>query len=282
MKDLSKNRHNVYVGTMEDIEAGEYIDSKGKSHSFDLVSMLNGTKFYQKVKKLDDKGKKFCTKIYAQKIDCIQKAYDFGKDGALLNMASRFKPGGGVLNGAASQEEDIFRRTTLSYSLYHFINFERYNFPYKYTSKVPVYPIKGDKSAIWSPGVEIYRKSSKGYYDHMSTPGITNVISVPGIKNPELTEDGKFKENHAKMWRNKIRTVLRLALINEKYKLVLGAWGCGAYNNPPRLIAELFKEILAEPEFENKFEEICFAILEDSNSPKGGNYSPFAEVFGHK
>jgi uncharacterized protein (TIGR02452 family) len=84
------------------------------------------------------------------------------------------------------------------------------------------------------------------------------------------------------MWRNKIRTLFRVAKINKKTKLVLGAFGCGAYGNPPALVADLFKEILEEPEFKGAFDEICFAILEDKNSPSGGNYAPFAKVFGHK
>jgi uncharacterized protein (TIGR02452 family) len=66
-------------------------------------------------------------------------------------------------------------------------------------------------------------------------------------------------------------------------KLVLGAFGCGAFGNPPRQMAELFKKVLAEKEFYGFFSEICFAIIEDDNSTKcnkEGNYKPFKEVFG--
>jgi uncharacterized protein (TIGR02452 family) len=199
-------------------------------------------------------------------------------------MASRFRAGGGVLNGSASQEEEIFRRTTLGYSLYYYDSQNNQTYSYQdHSGQVVAYPIKGDRAALWSPGVTIFKKGPTGYYDYMNQPGCTNVITIPAVQRPELTENGEaFKESHGRMWRNKIRTLFRVAKINKKTKLVLGAFGCGAYGNPPALVAGLFKEILEEPEFKGAFDEICFAILEDKNSPAGGNYAPFAKVFGHK
>ena len=62
-------------------------------------------------------------------------------------------------------------------------------------------------------------------------------------------------------------------------KLVLGALGCGAFRNPPMHTAELFREVMQEPEFCGVFRHICLAIKEDHNSRGAGNYAPFAEVF---
>jgi len=65
--------------------------------------------------------------------------------------------------------------------------------------------------------------------------------------------------------------------------LVLGAFGCGAFANPPNHMAELFKEVLLEKEFIKKFKFIVFSIFEDHNSNKrhnpNGNVLPFLEVF---
>ena len=71
--------------------------------------------------------------------------------------------------------------------------------------------------------------------------------------------------------------------MNGHSKLVLGAFGCGAYSCPSRHVALLFKEVLQEKEFDHSFEEICFAIIEDKNSLKNnkeGNLKPFKEIFG--
>lgn len=285
VKFRKENRATIYKGTVDDIKQGFYVDGSGNQHDLGLPGLLDGSRYFQKVRRIENvsgNGLGLYPRIYTQLIDCVQKAYEFGPDGALLNMASRVRAGGGVFNGAGSQEEEIFRRTTLGYSLYWFDENAQdvYDYPKKYHG-LTVYPIRGDRAAIWSPGVTIFRSGASGYYDHLQCPGVTNVISVPAVKNPEISENGEFKEAHGRMWRNKIRTVLRVAILGGKTKLVLGAFGCGAYGNPPELVAKLFKEILGEPEFQGYFSQICFAILEDQNSPKGGNYAPFDRVFGH-
>jgi uncharacterized protein (TIGR02452 family) len=82
----------------------------------------------------------------------------------------------------------------------------------------------------------------------------------------------------------KIRTILRIALAHGHDSLVLGAFGCGAFRNPPKHMAELFKAVFAEDEFINRFRKIVFAIVEDHNSRREhnpeGNLKPFMEVFG--
>jgi uncharacterized protein (TIGR02452 family) len=65
---------------------------------------------------------------------------------------------------------------------------------------------------------------------------------------------------------------------------VLGAFGCGAFENPPEHMAELFKEVFAEGEFLNRFKVIVFSIIDNHNSRKkhnpDGNVVPFVKVFG--
>jgi len=72
--------------------------------------------------------------------------------------------------------------------------------------------------------------------------------------------------------RIRVRGVLHAARMSGFTKLVLGAWGCGAFGNPPDLVAQIFKEQLCSPEFRGAFDEILFAIVD----PRGdGNYQPF-------
>jgi uncharacterized protein (TIGR02452 family) len=82
-----------------------------------------------------------------------------------------------------------------------------------------------------------------------------------------------------------MRTILRIGLQHNHDSLVLGALGCGAFRNPPRDIAELFRIVINEPEFKNKFKLIVFAIIDDHNSRKShnrdGNILPFKEVFNN-
>ena len=67
-----------------------------------------------------------------------------------------------------------------------------------------------------------------------------------------------------------------------KDSLILGAFGCGAYRLPADEVARLFRVVMKEPEFENKFRLITFAILESSARPNGlnGKFASFYREFG--
>lgn len=56
--------------------------------------------------------------------------------------------------------------------------------------------------------------------------------------------------------------------------------GCGVYRCPPRLVAELMRGILLEPEFDGWFRRVVFAVY--SKSPyevKPTNFEIFSEEF---
>ena len=52
--------------------------------------------------------------------------------------------------------------------------------------------------------------------------------------------------------------------------IVLGAFGCGAYGNPPNHIAQLFKEVITG-DFKGCFSHILFAIYDDVNAHRAHN-----------
>lgn len=52
--------------------------------------------------------------------------------------------------------------------------------------------------------------------------------------------------------------LLAIAAANGADIVILGAFGCGAFQNPPPIVAEAYKDVL--PVFEGAFREIVFAI----------------------
>jgi len=77
-------------------------------------------------------------------------------------------------------------------------------------------------------------------------------------------------------------TQLRVAHEHKYEVVVLGAFGCGAFCNPPDLIARLYKEVI-DTHFHGVFKKILFPIRD--NTPKEahnpqGNLLPFQKVFG--
>ena len=81
---------------------------------------------------------------------------------------------------------------------------------------------------------------------------------------------------------NKIRTIFRMGVEHGKDALVLGAFGCGAYKLPVSEVVKLFRMVMNEPEFANKFRLLVFAIREKPRRPNGlnGKYAAFYQEFG--
>lgn len=84
----------------------------------------------------------------------------------------------------------------------------------------------------------------------------------------------------AECFKYKIYTLLYTAEMKGIHYLVLSAWGCGAFRNPPNHVAQLFKEVI-DSYFPRSFTKIVFAIIEDHNS-RDGNVSAFQRVFSKK
>ena len=85
--------------------------------------------------------------------------------------------------------------------------------------------------------------------------------------------------------KNKIRTILRIALDNNHDSLVLSALGCGVYDCKSEEVAKLFANVFEEEEFRNKFKKVTFAILETTDQTKSlvnGKFKPFYDLFKNR
>lgn len=226
------------------------------------------------------KGGTVKTKFFVVNEDCLdlaQRLYE--KKPAVLNMASRRQPGGGVLSGSGAQEESIFRRTDIFKYLYQF---SEIGAQFGIKQRPEQYPLDRNFGGIYTPGVQVFRKGEKDGYE-LTWPSFVDFISVAGMNRPELKDSEHVADYLVEPIKNKMRTILRIALLHDHTCLVLGALGCGAFRNPPRHVARMFHEVFEEPEFKGRFTEVYFAILEDHNSHNShnpqGNLRPFIEEF---
>lgn len=197
----------------------------------------------------------------------------------VLNLASDKNPGGGWLNGALAQEEALCYRSSLYLSLHRLH-----------------YPL-GQRSAIYSPNVVIIRASSEHGHQllvpHVQPTDLPTVssISIAAIRRPEIknvvvngtNETIYSNPKDRELMKGKMRLALRLAATQGHRRLVLGALGCGAFRNPPKVVAVCWREVLQEPEFAGGWwDDICFAVLSkgddagDSRS-QDNNFSLFRD-----
>ena len=108
------------------------------------------------------------------------------------------------------------------------------------------------------------------------------MISVAPGRRPKLTSDGEDYsfEQERELMREKIRTVLRMAVAWRHQDLCVGPFGIGpGYRNPTQQLASMWKEILfSEDEFENAFSNVVFAI-ENIAASNGSTGATDFEVF---
>lgn len=199
-----------------------------------------------------------------------------GYNPAILNMASCWQPGGGVFAGALTQEESLFRRSNLCMSLFPLdeASAKKANMPFAqqyYPDRSRHYDVvNGDDPSrklltILSKDVVFFRDTEIKGCQFLKRPYLLDVITCAAIKKPKLN-NGKLYYNDKEIVRRKIRSMFQMAQMNGNDALVLGAWGCGAYQNPIEDIAEIFKKEIARPRYKGVFKRIVFAIYGTSLS----------------
>ncbi|KHN95613.1 uncharacterized protein MAM_06454 [Metarhizium album ARSEF 1941] len=185
----------------------------------------------------------------------------------VLNFANANHRGGGWLNGALAQEEELCRRSSLACSLEH-----------------QAYPLRR-RGGIYSPNVYTIRESLARNHELMRQPAADlpkcSVFTVAAIKKPRTTQAGRFfsLQQDRSLTKDKMRLALRVAAINHHEMLVLGAFGCGVFSNPPDDIAYCWLEVLREREFANRWKAVAFAVYDRSHAYNPhGNFEIFNRI----
>jgi len=190
-------------------------------------------------------------------------------------MASASHPGGGYRKGAGAQEENLHRRTNL---------FQCLEDPYQLVNRSWSYPLPQFGGIYVRDAIVICSSENEGYA-FLPQPQKMSFIGSFAYKDPptETNSQGQLvlSKKIAKDMKKKIHAIFEIALSNNHDSIVLSAFGCGAYGNPPNHIAELFKDVIQE--FRGHFKCIIFSILDDDNTGKShnplGNLLPFANTF---
>ena len=277
-------RAYIFRDTVASVNAGRYTAESGAVVELpDAAGMIAGTKFYTRPEHVSNIPAVYETEFAVVEQDCILAAVDAANEGlvpAVLNMASRSNPGGGVFGGAGAQEENLFRRSNLFLSLYRYAS---YAASYGLEQAKEHYPLDRNTGGIFTPQAVFFRGLEKDGYPYLEEPFCSAVLTAPALNHPDMITPTRMTPQHAAITGRKMRALFRMALLNGINAPILGAWGCGAFHNPPGHVAELFHKVLLTDEFRNKFAKVVFAIVEDHNSRKDhnpqGNFIPFKEEF---
>ena len=192
---------------------------------------------------------------------------------AVLNFANAYTPGGGVTDGAGAQEECLCRSSNLYNCLnvpYLLKNYYKWN--RKNTGDM------GTDALIYTSGVTVF-KTDDDIPEMMEKENWfkTDVITSAAPYYDSFRKKPVTMETLGNVFFNRIRNILEVAAANNVDALVLGAFGCGAFNNPPDLVAEQFRKLLIDRGYGRFFKEIVFAIKR--NDTRNSNFEAFQAVF---
>jgi len=202
---------------------------------------------------------------------CAQTLAVPGKRTAVLNFANPHNPGGGVLWGAMAQEECLCRSSNLYAALrMPWLREQYYQWNRDHTDDM------GTDKLIYSPDVTVFR-SDHGCPENLETWFCVDVITSAAPYYNKYAVKPVTKERLAAVFSGRIRNVLEAAIDQNVDYLVLGAFGCGAFNNPPELVARVFHQLLVEEGYGMYFEKIVFAIK--TTGANRSNLNAFRECF---
>ena len=163
---------------------------------------------------------------------------------ALHNMASNNAPCRGWEKGMEGAEKTLFTRSTLSVLV-----------PGEH------YPL-GTFQGLHTANVTVFRGAESEGYPFLPRRArwTSDVISLAGCN----CRKSPFTDETMLVMQGKLETLFSICFDKEVDVVVLGAFGCGYYNNPPERIAQLYRELIAH--YVRYFSHIYIAIL-DPTSP---------------
>lgn len=189
---------------------------------------------------------------------------------AITNFANSVRVGGAdSTGGKGSQEEHLIRKSpNLRVSLEH-------------AAKKADQTIRAETgrylnfySVIVSEDIPPRNNSEKKFtYISAAAPDLRTGIRSEGNyfkaqNRPDLIKEVLYR---------KLSMTMMAAAMKGVDALVLGAFGCGAFGNDPRMVAEVIKDLLNEDRFKNVFVSIILPIGDNDR-----NKAPFEEILKGK
>ena len=174
-----------------------------------------------------------------------------GMKTVVLNFASAVTPGGGVRKGSNAQEESICRISTLYPSLKDDYMWRNFYLPHRASADR-----RNNDDIIYTPGVVVFRSDDEymTLLDESEWYRV-NVITAaaPDLREPRPGDSDygrpymKLSENELlSLHKKRMRRILSVAAGEGNEAVILGAFGCGAFRNPPYVVAEAIAEVLKE------------------------------------
>ena len=202
---------------------------------------------------------------------------------AVHNFASSTNPGGGVTRGSSAQEECLCRCSGLYFCLSVPEMMKGFYYPHR-NAKNPI----NNADIIYTPGVTVFKTDTsnpklldeKDWYDvDVITCAAPNLRERPSNRFNQNNGDHAVKVSDRELLeihKKRLTRILDVAALNNAEVVILGAFGCGAFQNKPEVVARAAKEVITDNL--QVFKTIEFAVY---CSPRDDtNFRVFKRVLG--
>jgi uncharacterized protein (TIGR02452 family) len=264
------NRASKARETVEILERGEYRSPSGRVVRIadDLASALKGTRLYRpedfpdEVAGCESRRGAPEVRVEVTPETSLQAARRLAADAArpdilCLNFASAKNPGGGFLSGSQAQEESLAR----SSALYACLTSQREMYEFNRGVGTCLY----SDHMIYSPRVPVFRDDDGGLLEE---PYAVSFITAPAVNAGAVSRNEPERVGSIlPTMRRRLARVLWVAAHHRHPALILGAWGCGVFQNNPAAVAGLFAEALGPGgQFQGCFQQVVYAVYDRSPS----------------
>ncbi len=215
-------------------------------------------------------------------LEAAQAYAQQGKKVCVLNFASATNPGGGVVRGSSAQEECICRCTTLYPCLNTGSLWDIFYTPHRKMEN-PLY----NNDCIYTPDLCVF-KSDTNFPESLPRNEWWNVnvitCAAPNLREHPSNAMNPFAGNITakislaeleELLTKRIRRIFEIGAANGNEVLILGAFGCGAFRNPPEIVAKVFNKVMQD--FLYNFDTIEYAVYHTEREIS--NYKAFMEEF---
>ncbi len=199
----------------------------------------------------------------------------YGRCFAVLNMANAYVPGGAYVEGAIAQEENIFRRTDCHFQISadeYDSTLDRYH-PHMtrlLSAQDGLVYLDIQRPRVCIRGPEDRSRTDLGY------PWLPHDQVFPFFELRAAAQDLRtgsvFDPQEAQ---RRIAAQLDTLRRHQIRYAVLGAFGCGAFQNPADIVASIYKQEIAARA--RDFSVIAFAIFHAGYGRD--NFTPFLKAF---
>ena len=172
-----------------------------------------------------------------------------GKKVAVLNYANNVSIGGAPFR-AGAQEESLCRCSTLLPCLQAME--EPFYKKHRRQARKKEINYMGNDDLIYTPEVVVFKSDLRTdpVYPQMLDRDEWYKVNVITCAAPVMARVSTRPDNYETVIRSRIKKILDVAAKEKNEVVILGAWGCGAFRNPIKIVSRVFVELVKNYPFE--------------------------------